>query len=581
LFVLLILPAFGFAAEPIDFDKAIAPLLASRCLDCHSGAEAKGKFDLSTSKGFAKGGDNGAVVVAGKPAESLIWQRIDAEEMPPKHPLAVNERALLKTWIEQGAKWGSDHIDPYRFSTANRAGYDWWSLQPLKRPAPPQADVHAIDAFVRVKLAEKKLQPSPMADRRTLIRRLSFDLIGLPPTSTEIEQFVEDQSPEAYAKLVDRLLASTHYGERWARHWLDVAHFGESDGFEFDRMRPNAWRYRDWVINALNDDMPYDRFAKLQIAGDVLEPKDPAAIIATGFLVGGAHDSLQPAGDALRQIMRQDELEDIVGIVGQSFLGITIHCARCHDHKFDPVRQADYYRLASALAGVRRGDRPLPQAVPAEFAKRIESLRKELAAIEEPTRERIRKDRVAGAKDRPAPPKPYAAWDFSRDLRDGIGELHGKAMGTAKIADGALRLDGKSYVVAGPLPVGIKQKTLEAWLKLDNLEQRGGGVIGIQSPDGGVFDTLSSVKKSRGIGSPGATSISEPRAWVDRRRPRRRTSSFTSRSHMRTMAPSPFTGRAFLTARAIVSKSRRTFSKAVSSKSCSVFGIHPQVLAST
>ena len=182
-------------------------------------------------------------------------------------------------------------------------------------------------------------------------------MIGLPPTPEEVEAFVSDPSDDAYAKVVERLLDSPHYGERWARHWLDVAHFGESDGFEYDKMRPHAWRYRDWVIDALNRDLPYDEFARLQIAGDVLRPGDPDAIIATGFLVAGAHDGLMPKGEAMRQIMRQDELEDLVGLVGQTFLGLTVHCARCHDHKFDPIRQTDYYRLAAALAGVKRGDR--------------------------------------------------------------------------------------------------------------------------------------------------------------------------------------------------------------------------------
>jgi hypothetical protein len=491
LLLVLVLPVVGGSAEPPDFDRAVAPLLATRCLDCHSGTDAKGKLDLSTSKGLTEGGTGGPVVVAGKPAESLIWQRIEADEMPPKHPLPAGERAVLKAWIEGGAKWGSDPIDPYRFSTASRAGSDWWSLQPVKRPAVPVTDVHPIDAFVRAKLTERKLASSPAADRRTFIRRLTFDLTGLPPIPAEVEAFVADRSPEAYSKLVDRLLASPRYGERWARHWLDVAHFGESDGFEFDRMRPNAWRYRDWVIQALNADMPYDRFARLQIAGDVLEPTDPAAVVATGFLVGGAHDSLEPAGGALRQVMRQDELEDIVGTVGQSFLGLTIHCARCHDHKFDPVRQADYYRIAAALAGVRRGDRLLPTPpAAAELVKRIDRWNRELAEVDDPVRARILADRDTGAKDRPAPPKPLAAWDFSRDLRDTVGKLHGRATGVAKVADGTLRLDGTSYVTAGPLPAGITAKTLEAWVMLDDLDQRGGGVVSLQSSDGAVFDAI-------------------------------------------------------------------------------------------
>ncbi len=220
----------------------------------------------------------------------------------------------------------------------------------------PRSD---LDHFVLAKLNAAGLLPSPEADRRTLVRRLYFDLLGLPPSPEEMETFVNDDDPQAYEKLVDRLLDSPHYGERWSRHWLDVARFGESDGFEFDRPRPHAWPYRDWVIGALNDDMPYDEFARQQIAGDILKPGNASATIATGFLVGGAFDGLKPAGDKMRQIMRQDELDELVTVASQSFLGLTINCARCHDHKFDPIRQQDYYRFASALSGVHRGDRNL------------------------------------------------------------------------------------------------------------------------------------------------------------------------------------------------------------------------------
>ena len=518
LLLLLLLPAAARAGDAVDFDRTVAPLLAGRCLDCHAGAEAKGGLDLLTAKGVADGGDGGPAVVPGKPAESLLWRRVAAGEMPPKRPLPERERAVLKAWIEGGAKWGRGDIDPLRFSTDRRAGTDWWSLAPLTRPTPPRADLHPIDAYVRAALAGRKLTPSPPADRRTLVRRVTFDLTGLPPTPAEVDAFLTNDSPDAYERLVDRLLASPHYGERWARHWLDVAHFGESDGFEFDKVRPHAWRYRDWVIRALNADLPYDRFARLQIAGDVLAPGDPDAVAATGFLIGGPHDGLVPAGEAMRQAMRQDELEDVVGLVGQSFLGLTVHCARCHDHKFDPVRQADYYRLAAALAGVRRGDRPLPLAVPPELPARVEVLRKELAAIEGPARKRVLDGRKAGRTDS-APPKPYASWDFSDSLRDTVGGLHGRAVGGARIADGAMRLDGKSHVVAGPLPDAIREKTLEGWVRLDDLGQRGGGVIGLQTPGGGVFDALAYgetepgrwlagsefYKRTRGFGGPAET----------------------------------------------------------------------------
>ncbi|MEZ5323606.1 MAG: DUF1549 and DUF1553 domain-containing protein [Verrucomicrobiales bacterium] len=242
---------------------------------------------------------------------------------------------------------------------AGRAGDDWWSLQPLTRPPLPEVSdatwvKNPIDRFILAKLEAKQLSPSPPADARTLSRRLYFDLIGLPPDADELKRAMGD-IPGA----IDALLGSSQYGERWARHWLDVARFGESNGFEYDQLRENAWPYRDWVIHALNDDMPYDRFVRLQIAGDVLEPDDADAVTATGFLVCGAFDGLQPQGDKMRRIMREDEMEDLVGTVSQTFLGLTMNCARCHDHKFDPIPQKEYFQMASALAGVHRGDRKL------------------------------------------------------------------------------------------------------------------------------------------------------------------------------------------------------------------------------
>ena len=243
----------------------------------------------------------------------------------------------------------------------DRAGEDWWSLQPLTRPPLPEVSdgtwvKNPIDRFILAKLEAKQLSPSAPADARTLARRLYVDLIGLPPEADELKRAMADV-PGA----IDALLDSAHYGERWARHWLDVARFGESNGFEYDQLRENAWPYRDWVIDALNDDMPYDRFARLQIAGDVLEPEDAGAITATAFLVCGAFDGLIPQGDKMRRIMREDEVEDLVGTVGQTFIGLTMNCARCHDHKFDPIQQKEYYQMASALAGVHRGDRKVAE----------------------------------------------------------------------------------------------------------------------------------------------------------------------------------------------------------------------------
>lgn len=493
-----VIPSLVSAADP-DFDRAIAPILASRCLDCHNSTEKKGGLDLSQLKTAEAGGDSGKVLAPGKLEESLLWERIDKGEMPPKKPLPENERAAIKAWISAGAKWGTSPIDPYKYTTSARAGYDWWSLQPLVRPETPQVQYDSadwkkipIDAFVLAKLQARGLAPSPKADRRTLIRRLYFDLIGLPPSPEEVEAFAKDDSPDSYAKIVQKILDSPQYGERWARHWLDVAHFGESDGFEYDRMRPNAWRYRDWVIEALNRDMPFDEFARLQIAGDVLRPDDPAAVTATGFLVGGAHDSLLPKGDVMRAIMRQDELEDIVAIVGQTFLGVTVNCARCHDHKFDPIKQTDYYRLASALAGVRRGERSLPQqGAPAELTRRRDEMKKQLADLEEPIRAAILAEREAAAKKGPTPPQSYAHWDFSGDLKDSHGRLDGEVKEMARLEKGELLVDGKqAYAATSPLPVDIKEKTLEAWVRLSNLEQKGGGVISIQTLDGNLFDSI-------------------------------------------------------------------------------------------
>ncbi|HMC12117.1 MAG TPA: DUF1549 domain-containing protein, partial [Pirellulaceae bacterium] len=254
--LMIVMGRIALAGEP-DFDKEVAPILAGRCLECHSGAEPKGKLDLSAAKAAFAGGESGAAIVGGRPEESYLWERVEADEMPPKHPLPANERAILKAWIAAGAKWGTDPIDRFRYTSAVRAGYDWWSLQSTVQPQPPAVKnarwvKNEIDRFVQATLEAQGLAPSPPVDRRTLIRRLYYDLIGLPPS---VEQ-LDDQEP--YGALVDKLLASSHYGERWARHWLDVAHFGESDGFEYDKMRPNAWRYRDWVIDALNRDLPYD-----------------------------------------------------------------------------------------------------------------------------------------------------------------------------------------------------------------------------------------------------------------------------------------------------------------------------------
>ncbi len=380
----------------------------------------------------------------------------------------------------------------------------WWSLQPLSAAHPPAHSLlppHAnpVDAFVFDRLATVGLAPSHRGSRRALARRLSFDLLGLPPNPDTVDRFAADSRPGAWKRLVDRLLAHPHFGERWARHWLDIVRYGESQGFERDKLRPNAWRYRDWVASALNSDMPYNRFAAWQLAGDVLHPDNPQAVVATGFLVAGSYDEVgnSQQSQAMKRIVRQDELEDVVSVVGQAFLGLTIHCARCHDHKFDPIPQREYYRMASALDGVRHGLRDLPGPVlpdrtnlPATgLQSRRRRLQQQLALLEGPARRRILQQRKTG-QTRNKPPRPFARWDFADGARDSIGQLHGTLQGDGRIENGVLILPRRGYVTTPPIPRTLSARTLEAWVRLDDTHQRGGGLVALQSIDGPVHDAI-------------------------------------------------------------------------------------------
>jgi len=339
-----VVPPRAASAAP-DFDKEIATLLARRCLECHSGADPKGKLDL-TRREVVTGKDG--PVAPGKPNASLLWERVAGDEMPPKKPLDAKEKALIKEWIESGAAWGADPIDLFAFTTDKRAGRDWWSLQPIKRPDVPETPnkmVNPIDAFIRQRLSDSGMSPAPPSGRRTLIRRVYFDLVGFPPTFEEVEAFVRDETPDAYEKLIDRLLASPHFGERWGRYWLDVVRYAETSGYERDQEKPNVWKYRDWVIDSFNRDMPYRSFVMKQLAGDELPKRSASDTIATGFIrLGTWNDEPNDPNE-----YKYDRLEDMVGTTSTAFLGLTVRCARCHDHKFDPIRQTDYYRMAAAF----------------------------------------------------------------------------------------------------------------------------------------------------------------------------------------------------------------------------------------
>lgn len=485
-------------SAPPDFDRVIAPLLAARCLDCHRGADAAGGLDLQWKERTLAGGDSGTVLVRGRSDQSELWRRVWEDEMPPEHPLPAEEKRLLREWIEAGAPWGSDPIDPFRWTSETRAGRDWWSLQPLRKPALPDAAAGAavrnpIDRFVCARLEQAGLHAAPEADRRTLIRRLYLDLLGLPPPPEAVDDFVADGDPAAYEQLVDRLLASPHYGERWARHWLDVVRYGETDGFERNSRRPNAWHYRDWVIRALNADLPYDQFCRLQLCGDVTPKAGTDAVLATGYLVAGVHNTVL-GNDQMRAVARQDELEDLIGNVCQTFLGLTANCGRCHDHKFDPISQRDYYRLAAALGGVQHGDREM--VVP-EIQRELEALGSQIDALENERRTLWAAAWSAGqaetcgspAKSH-APVLPLAAWDLTQGPHDRVGAMHLTLVGAVELGpQGAVLRDG-GYLRSAPLARHLTAKTLEAWVQLNGLDQQGGGVVSLQSPDGSVFDAI-------------------------------------------------------------------------------------------
>ena len=355
----------AFAAEPPAFFASdVAPTLEQHCISCHSGDDAKGGLDLTTRTAALAGGESGPSIIPGKPDDSVLLDYVsgDEPEMPKgAPPLSAEQVAGLRRWIADGVAWPEERV----LKDKRKVDDNWWSLMPLADVVvPPEDDPWVrtpVDAFILAKLDEQGLSPSGEADRRTLIRRLTYDLHGLPPTPAEIDAFLADTRDDAYEQLVDRLLASPRYGERWGRHWLDVVHFGESHGYDKDKPRLNAWPYRDYVINSLNADKPYDQFVTEQIAGDFLS-LDPQATVATGFIAAGPWDFVGHVelreGTTDKAIARSNDRDDMVANAMSTFVSLTVHCARCHDHKFDPIRQRDYYALQAVFAGVERADRP-------------------------------------------------------------------------------------------------------------------------------------------------------------------------------------------------------------------------------
>ncbi|MAG92717.1 MAG: hypothetical protein CMJ48_03050 [Planctomycetaceae bacterium] len=369
LFVVGLVGVPALAADgPVDFERDVVPLLEQHCIECHNPSNQKGDFSLATPEHLLEN----EFLVPGKADESELIAQITSQgdgERPvmpeDRPPLTAEQVDLLRRWIDQGAKWPKGLI----VREKSKADATWWSLQPLVRPEPPAADglpaawrANPIDRFVFDRLQEEKLAPSPVADKRALLRRATYDLTGLPPSPDEVAAFLADDAPDAYERLVDRLLASRHYGERWGRHWLDVIRFGESRGFERNEIINNAWPFRDYVIRSINDDKPFDQFIREHLAGDVIAPDTPDVEVATTFLVCGPYDDVGNQDPAQAAQIRANTIDEIIRTTGEAFLGLTVGCARCHDHKFDPVIMPDYYALYATFSGVRHGSREVASA---------------------------------------------------------------------------------------------------------------------------------------------------------------------------------------------------------------------------
>ncbi len=401
------------AQQPNDiFTQKIAPIFEANCVACHGAKIQRSAFDARTEEAILKGGKRGAAVVPGKPEESLLYKLIthkEEPEMPMGGKLTDAELAAVAEWIK-GIK--APAVVAEAIPTRN-AGYAitakdraWWSFVKPVRPAVPTVKNrrwvrNEIDAFILSKLEANGLQPSAPADARTLIRRVYFDLIGLPPSPEEVEAFVKNPSNAAYERIVDKLLSSQHYGERWGRHWLDLARYADSGGYEFDYDRPHAWHYRDWVIKAFNDDMPYNEFVMAQLANDQLKPGDPEALIPTMFCLNGpTQDNAETEENRADEL--SDILDDMVSTTSSVFMGVTMGCARCHDHKYDPLPTKDYYRMAAVFSPFQKTTKPLVNEADIAAHKeankavdeKIRPYRQQLSALEKPLRERLMNEKI-------------------------------------------------------------------------------------------------------------------------------------------------------------------------------------------
>ena len=342
------------SVNAVDFVSDVAPVLEAKCLSCHNPNILKGDFSMATKADILAAGDD--FLIPGNSSGSMLhWITVPLDEDEPPDmpeegdPLTEEEAQNLAAWIDAGAEWPEVMV----LKEASKSDKSWWAYQPI-----PEPELDSIDAYVNAALSENGLSMNPLADRRSLIRRATYDLTGLPPTIEEVAAFVDDKDPLFYEKLIDRLLDSPHYGERWGRHWLDVVRFGESVGFEQNWIMENVWPFRDYVIRSINEDKPFDVFIEEHLAGDIIGKGTPEIEIGSAFIVVGPHDSVGNQDKVQIAQIRANTIDEMINATGEAFLGMTLSCARCHDHKFDPIAQADYYRVYTAFAGIRHGDVP-------------------------------------------------------------------------------------------------------------------------------------------------------------------------------------------------------------------------------
>ena len=459
--LLLIAITAGTASAQDDsgvkfFSSKVKPLLEKHCFECHRNDpdELHGELALASRASMIRGGESGSLIDAGTPEKSLLLRVIsyqdDAYQMPPDGKMSDEEIAVFKKWVEFGLPWNPDdeiELEPNHSvgpPQVNDETKSWWSFQKVKLPDVPQtADANwptnEIDAFILSRLEEVELSPSPDASKHDLVRRAFYDLTGLPPTPEQVQSFVENQSPDAWEKLIDQLLASPHYGEKWGRHWLDLVGYAESNSFERDDTKPFVWGYRDYVIQSFNEDKPYDQFLTEQLAGDEFDDPTINTVTATGLYRLGAWDD-EPAD---RQQAKYDELAHVVTVVGQSMMGLTVDCARCHDHKIDPIPQADYYRMVSffenmrsfgvrdhrsvlAASVVNMDEREIDDATRKSHLEKVASLVAKLKSIEDPVKkdfENVDHEEFKRIINRERVLKKYIGKSISQDEFDNYTEL--------------------------------------------------------------------------------------------------------------------------------------------------------------